>query len=630
VLASVVLAQIVSALDRLLWQEKTAGVRDLLRRVDTDPYRDAVRDAVLAEDNAKVADLARRKDALDQPPGFVAVLGASAAISVERRRQLLQAAVGQRSGDLGLLMTLGGSYPFEEKESADERLRWFQAALAVAPVNNAAHNNLAIALADKGQVDAAIACLRKAIELDPKAAKAHSNLGAYLCDIKRDYDGAIVCFRTAIELEPENALVHYNLGCALSGKDRVEEAITCYQKAIVLDPKFAKAHYKLAMTLSGKGGVEEAIAHLREVIAIDPKRADAHFHLGAILCDFKRDFDGAIGSFTKVLELNPKDAGTHYSLGNAMYGKGQLDEAIARFRKAIELDPKHASSHANLGGALTDKGKLDEAIAWLRKAIELAPKDPKAHYNLGNVLKDKGQVDEAIACYQKAIEINPKYADANCNLGNALANQGRFAESLAAYQRGHELGMKKPGWRYPSAEWVRQAKRMAGLEAKLPAFLKGEFQPRDNAERLGLVGVCQAKKLHHAATRLYADAFAADPKLADDRRAQHRYNAACDAALAAAGEGEDSVKLDAAAKTKLRRQALDWLNAEVSTWSKLLDSAPPQARAAMVQILSHWQKDGDLAGMRDQDALRKLPADERAACARLWADVAALLKKAQP
>ena len=114
--ASAVQSRIVSALDRLLGQEKADGVRTLLRKVDADPYRDAVRDAVLAGDAAKVADLAGRADALEQPPGFVAFLGESLAIPVERRRQLLLAAVGRRPGDLGLLMTLGRTYPSNSRE----------------------------------------------------------------------------------------------------------------------------------------------------------------------------------------------------------------------------------------------------------------------------------------------------------------------------------------------------------------------------------------------------------------------------------------------------------------------------------------------------------------------------------
>jgi len=47
------------------------------------------------------------------------------------------------------------------------------------------------------------------------------------------------------------------------------------------------------------------------------------------------------------------------------------------------------------------------------------------------------------------------------------------------------------------------------------------------------------------------------------------------------------------------------------------------------QALRHWQKDTDLAGIRDKAALAKLPAQEQKAFTQLWADVAALLKKAE-
>jgi eukaryotic-like serine/threonine-protein kinase len=125
--------------------------------------------------------------------------------------------------------------------------------------------------------------------------------------------------------------------------------------------------------------------------------------------------------------------------------------------------------------------------------------------------------------------------------------------------------------------------------------------------------------------RLWAEALASDPKLGDDRQAQHRYNAARATALAGAGQGKDEPPLDDATKSKLRRQALDWLKAELAAWGKLLESGQP---GIIVQTLSHWQKDTDLAGIRDQAALAKLPAEEQKAFTRLWADVATLLKKA--
>jgi hypothetical protein len=196
-------------------------------------------------------------------------------------------------------------------------------------------------------------------------------------------------------------------------------------------------------------------------------------------------------------------------------------------------------------------------------------------------------------------------------------------------RRGHELGSKQPGWRYPSAQWVRQAERMAALEGKLPAFLKGQYQPRDAGERLALAGVCQAKKLHAAAARLAAAAFAADPRLADDLPAAHRYAAACSAALAAAGQGEDAAKFDGKEKAGLRKQALAWLRADLTLRARQLETGNPAHRAAVQQTMKHWRQDRDLAGVRAAAALAKLPAEERAAWEELWADVAALMKKAE-
>jgi formylglycine-generating enzyme required for sulfatase activity len=125
----------------------------------------------------------------------------------------------------------------------------------------------------------------------------------------------------------------------------------------------------------------------------------------------------------------------------------------------------------------------------------------------------------------------------------------------------------------------------------------------------------------------YRKRLQADPKLGDDRKAQHRYNAACAAALAATQQGKDEPPLDDAAKAKLRGQALEWLKAELSAWSKALESGPPQERTFILRALSYWQTDSDLAGIRDAAALAKLPPEEQKAFAKLWTDVAALMKE---
>ena len=66
-------------------------------------------------------------------------------------------------------------------------------------------------------------------------------------------------------------------------------------------------------------------------------------------------------------------------------------------------------------------------------------------------------------------------------------------------------------------------------------------------------------------------------------------------------------------RTKLRNQARAWLEAELSAWTKLLDSSKSSERQVIAGTLQHWQQDSDLASVREPTALAKLPDDERQA-----------------
>jgi hypothetical protein len=169
------------------------------------------------------------------------------------------------------------------------------------------------------------------------------------------------------------------------------------------------------------------------------------------------------------------------------------------------------------------------------------------------------------------------------------------------------------------------------LDRKLPSILNGKAEPKNPAEGCELARLCgQFQKRYAAALLLFEKAFAADAKLANDLAAGHRYNAACYAALAAAGRGKGAAKLDDKERARLRRQALTWLQADLRAHGKQLKSSRPEAANQSRQALRHWQGDADLASVRDRAALARLPETERADWQKLWADVEALLKTAAP
>jgi superkiller protein 3 len=550
--------------------------------------KDAVKRRAALETLAESADVTKLPaQALTRLAWQLEVVGARA-----KGLQLLRRARQQYPADFWVNHWLGRLFLDSRPPDLAEAVRYFTAAVALRPDSPGTHYNLGNALRDKGQLDEAIARYRQAIELDPKLAVAHHNLGVAL-KTKGQLDEAIASYRQAVILDPKLAPAHNNLGVALWCKGQLDEAIACCRQAIALEPKLALAHNNLGNALREKGQLDEAIACYRQAIGLDPKLALAHDNLGLVLMR-----------------------------------KGQLDEAIACHRQAIASDPKYALAHNNLGVALGDKGRQDEAITCYRQAIALDPKLPSAHFNLGLMLGDKGRLDEAVTCYRNAIALGPKDTKVHICLGLALKDRGRYAQARDAFAGALELLPENSPVGSIVSRHVQTCERLLKLEARLPRLLHRDDKPASAQEGLDLATMCRSRQRHAAAVRFTAEAFAAEPKLAADLNAEYRYNAARSATLAAAGQGEDAT-LDRE-RTRLRRQALDWLRADLAAWTRLHDSGQPAGRAGARQTLRRWQQDPDLASLRDPDALAKLPAEERAACTQFWADVAALLKKAEP
>jgi tetratricopeptide (TPR) repeat protein len=330
--------------------------------------------------------------------------------------------------------------------------------------------------------------------------------------------------------------------------------------------------------------------------------------------------------------LRPDNPAIHLNRGTALYDAGEVDAAIEDYHHSLALAPQYFAAHHNLGLALYVTGRLDEAIAEFREAIRLNKDYPNAHNGLGAALAERGQLEEAIAAYREAIRIKNDFAEAHCNLGQLLCNQGQFAAALEELRKGHELGSKQPGWHYLFAQRVEVIERLAEMAPKVPAILAGKAKPADDAERLALARFCRGrfKQLYAASARLFAEAFANDAKLADDVVSGNRYDAACAAALAGCGQGNDADKLESEDRSRLRRQALDWLRADLAVWGRVLDKEPDQALsvARVTTGLQRWLVAPEFAGVRGPEALAGLPEAERQPWQQLWDDVAGMV--AQP
>ncbi len=427
-------------------------------------------------------------------------------------------------------------------------------------------------------------------------------------------------------LQAQSPTLLAELGHAV-GK-RQGNAVPLLTAACRLHPDDFWLNHELGYALFGAKRWEAAAGYYRAALAVRPGTTVLYNNLGAALLSLGQA-DEAVKDFQLALARNAEYAIAHNGLGVALYVQGHRDEAVQEYHRALKLDPNYAMPHFNLGNYWRDTGKINEAIHEYHRSIELDPHYAPGHVNLGLALgRNKEQLDEAVREMRTALDLDPENAETHCNLGFLLGRQGKLTEALAALRQGHKLGSAQPGWRHPSADWIRQTERIVELDRKLPALLQGKEQPANNAERLEIADLCQRRKqLYTTTVRFYTEAFAHDAKLADQLQKQYRYNAACAAALAGCGQGKDADKLREGERAQLRRQALEWLRADLALWAKQTEHADDKVRAAIQQTLKHWQTDTDLVGIRDKDALEKLPEAERHDFRKLWDDVAALLTK---
>jgi tetratricopeptide (TPR) repeat protein len=617
---------------RKSWRELLA----VARAADPDPWRRSLRDTVLRGE----PELVRRAAAgevLALPP-VTLVLLAECLAGMGRPRQataLLRRAQEQHPGDFWINHQLAQYLGRMRPPQGEEAIRFYTAAVALRPESAGARLNLGVALARRGRREEALTAFRQAIQRKRDYAQAHCNLGQTLREMGRPAE-AVTALRQAIALKSDLAEAHGNLGIALVDQGRPEEAAAAFRKAIEFfagrralefRPELVLSHVNLGIALCKGGRLDEGIAAFRQAIALQPDSALAYNHLGQALTARGR-LDEAVAAYHRAIALRPAYAEAHCNLGVALVNQGRRDEAVAAYRRAIRLQPTLLPAHHNLGRALEDSGRLDEAVAAYRRVVALNPADADAHYDLGNALREQGRLDEAVAAYRRVIALKPDYAEAYCNLGCTLRRQGRFAQALTALQRGHELGSRRPGWPYTSALWVKECRRLGELEGRLRAFLRGEAQPASAAERNLYALYCHDQRRYLAAARLWRGAFAADPKLADDLEAGYRHAAACAAARAGFGQGADAGQLDDQERRRWRRQALQWLRADLAAYSKLLAGGQAEDRRLVRRRLRGWQSERDLVGLRDPTAVARLPADEQQACRQLWAEVVALLSAA--
>jgi tetratricopeptide (TPR) repeat protein len=225
----------------------------------------------------------------------------------------------------------------------------FNHALAVTTGNFVAHNLIAGALGEQGDLAGAREHVEKALELKSYFAGAHYNLGMILLR-QRDYEKAQEHFKTALQTMDRDPMIWNALGVAQMSLDQNDEAISNFRHALEINPNFPVAFIDLGYAFLKQGKYEEAIEMGQKALRLKPDFAEAHQILGEALMNLRR-LDESISHNRKALELKPDLSGALLDLGIALLAKSNYDEAIAQFEHVLQLNPENTFAQRLLTAA---------------------------------------------------------------------------------------------------------------------------------------------------------------------------------------------------------------------------------------------------------------------------------------
>lgn len=319
-------------------------------------------------------------------------------------------------------------------------LRMWKNAVAGAPKNSRAWDNLSVARREAGDLNGALQAAEQALRLRPDDASALEHCGVILAELGK-HQAARLAFAQSVKSAPERASAWRNYGAELSEQQQVKAAASAFSKAVELDPQDGLAYLGLGQMRMRLGNNRGAVQSLRRARRLRPDDARVSIQLAIAWQQLGKNQRAEI-CFSRAVIRFPNNAALAAQYGIFLLARRQFAPAIRFFRRAVKLEPGTGVFYRLLGSTLLKLGpprdasgeqRLQEAADCFSRATDLTPKDEHAWFNWGILLMNQGKYSTAAEKFNRTCILNPRntkawYYQARC----LAAVPGRKKEARTA------------------------------------------------------------------------------------------------------------------------------------------------------------------------------------------------------
>jgi tetratricopeptide (TPR) repeat protein len=234
----------------------------------------------------------------------------------------------------------------------------------------------------------------KFLRVSPSDPDAHDNLAEALID-QQELNAAAAEFQAALKLKPDEPRAHTGLGNILLGQGHPEEAIVELKKATVAERTIPFTYQLLARAYASLHRYDDAIQAWMEVKKSVFLSTEASLNIGTLLIEQKRYAD-AIAELQPAAEKRPNDARLQFVLARGLLRAGDVEKSMTAFQKTVELNPTPAMLNSVSYELAEANVHLDDALGYAHMAVT-QQEDKAAGINLGNLTRADLQMMPALA-----------------------------------------------------------------------------------------------------------------------------------------------------------------------------------------------------------------------------------------
>ncbi|MGH7270020.1 MAG: tetratricopeptide repeat protein [Polyangiaceae bacterium] len=215
---------------------------------------------------------------------------------------------------------------------------------------------------------------------------AHLDRGWDLAQ-RGDAAGAVACARRALELDPQSPEVHNLMGFASALDGEADGALDHYRQAIALDETYFEAMLNAAeLMIAPLADYDGAIAQINDALdyaETGEETADCLLlKVDALMA--KAEYEEAKRTM-KMLPDGPLNAKAYlFLIGRAWYDLGEVDKAAPLIEQAVKADPESADALYYLGLVRDEQGDARAATDALLRSRALDALRPSPSWSPSN------------------------------------------------------------------------------------------------------------------------------------------------------------------------------------------------------------------------------------------------------